>query len=64
MQHRWIKLTRQAVDVIVDPEGQVYSSERPGEAVGEVVGCDACGQPMTPKFFFLDCVPTQAAVPA
>lgn len=55
--HQWTKLTSQVGDVIVAPDGEPFFSERPGEPIGEVVGCDLCGVPMTQPYVELPCEP-------
>lgn len=46
--HRWIRQTVEGVDVIVDPfTGSHSVIERSERSVGEVVGCAACGEPLT-----------------
>lgn len=64
MKHQWIKITKQSVDVIVAPDGQPFSSERPGEPIGEAVGCDSCGVPMTAEYAGMPCLDIDTPVPA
>ena len=62
--HTWQLITMQNVDVIVDPlSGKPFFSLRPGEDVGEGVGCGTCGAPMTLEFVGQPCEPIDAPAP-
>lgn len=62
--HQWTRITQQPVDVIVAPDGQPYPVDRPNEPVGEAVGCECCGVPLTSAFVHTPCVPDTAPVAA
>lgn len=48
LQHDWVRWTVRAVAVIVDPfTGASTAVDVPSSAVGEQVGCSACGEPLT-----------------
>lgn len=64
MQHQWIQITQQRVDVIVDPitdEVFVFPGE---DSPGEALGCSRCGAPLTQEYFGLPCVEVDAPAPA
>lgn len=62
-KHNWVRYTQQLVDVIVAPDGQPFSVDRPGEPTGEAVGCDNCGIPMASDYLSLPCQPVDTPVP-
>lgn len=48
VSHDWVRYTVEAVAVIVDPfTGDCTVVDAPSSAVGEQVGCRACGEPLT-----------------
>lgn len=55
--HHWVKMTRQPVQVIVDPSGEPFPVTSPSEPVGEAVGCEQCGAALTPESILRDCEP-------
>lgn len=61
--HEWIRYTQQLVDVIVAPDGQPFSVERPGEPIGEAVGCNLCGVPLSADYMNLPCEPIDTPLP-
>lgn len=47
-QHHWVRWSLQDVAVIVDPfTGAPSAMDLPFSAVGSMVGCHACGEPLT-----------------
>jgi hypothetical protein len=55
-QHRWVKYSVEPVDVIVAPDGTPYSVVRPGQPIGEQVGCYVCSEPLNSKSAAIDCL--------
>lgn len=48
LTHDWLRWTVVAVAVIVDPfTGESTVVDEPSSAIGEQVGCSACGEPLT-----------------
>lgn len=48
LQHTWVKWSVQEVAVIVDPfTGRCSAVDVPDATVGEQVGCQCCGEPLT-----------------
>lgn len=46
--HDWVKWSVQGVDVIVDPfTGASSAVVLPDTPVGEQIGCQSCGEPLT-----------------
>jgi hypothetical protein len=54
--HRWVKYVVEPGDVIVAPDGTPCFVERPGQPVGEQVGCFVCSEPLTNTSAVTDCL--------
>lgn len=56
LPHVWVKWSVQEVAVIVDPfTGRSTAVDVPGATVGEQVGCQCCGEPLTDSVVKLPC---------
>lgn len=59
--HDWVQWSMVAVAVIVDPFTGGYTAVvEPSSAVGEVVGCRACGEPLSESSAVTTCLGEEA----
>lgn len=56
-QHHWVRWSLQDVGVIVDPfTGECSAYDLPEAAVGTMVGCHTCGEPLTDSSVQTECI--------